>query len=548
MPSSATQTDQPRDVPETPDAGGISRLRSAAASILLRMASVLDARPFLSLILLLAIFLPAELQHSLNKPLWHDELFTFYISQTPSLRVLLRDMHAADLNPPLTYLLTRASFAVFGPNTLSARLPEIAGFALAMLALFEFVRRRAGTLYGLLASTLLYTGVAQQMSVEARPYGLLLGFGALSLLAWQLAWEKKPIAIPLLLIGGFGMLLSHVFGVYVWAALAAAEAVRIAQSRHIDWAAAVAWLLPILSFALYLPLIHMHATGLYPTAFQPTTDSIFNFYITRIEREFASLMLTALAILLLVGPRGLQGRPGWFLTHTEWVSTILIIATPVVLIAQLMRSHASFFERYGTTASLGISILAAILLARWTGRDLRAALLCILIALLTSAELPFAIGAVLDGRIFKSTEPIPELCGACALTAQLNPSLPLVDASGLTFVEMDHREDTATLSRVFYLTDPAAAAEYAHANIFDEMAHTKSLFGLRANVSPYADFISLHHDFFVLGNYNYPEDWLLRKLQADGATLRMLGHTSGSYSDHDLYEITFDARLQSNRP
>jgi hypothetical protein len=113
---------------------------------------------------------------------------------------------------------------------------------------------------------------------------------------------------------------------------------------------------------------------------------------------------------------------------------------------------------------------------------------------------------------------------------------------------MDHREDTATLSRVFYLTDPAAAAEYAHANIFDEMAHTKSLFGLRANVSPYADFISLHHDFFVLGNYNYPEDWLLRKLQADGATLRMLGHTSGSYSDHDLYEITFDARLQSNRP
>jgi hypothetical protein len=125
------------------------------------------------------------------------------------------------------------------------------------------------------------------------------------------------------------------------------------------------------------------------------------------------------------------------------------------------------------------------------------------------------------------------------LTKQLDASIPLVDASGLTFLEMDHREDAATLSRVFYLTDPAGSFQFAHANIFESMALEHSVFPMRANVSTYSDFIQHHRRFFVLGQYDYAEDWLLRKLQADGASLRMLGSTTNSYKDKDLYEVSF---------
>jgi hypothetical protein len=167
------------------------------------------------------------------------------------------------------------------------------------------------------------------------------------------------------------------------------------------------------------------------------------------------------------------------------------------------------------------------------------------IALLTAGQLRFsgellsAVRAVLHQHILTTTEPVVEACETCARTQRLDPSIPLVDASGLTFVEMDHREDASTLTRVFYLTDPIASTQYSHANIFEGMALERSLFPMRANVSTYTDFIEHHRRFFVLGDYNFPEDWLLRKLQADGATLRMLGPTKNSYRDKDLYEVSF---------
>jgi Dolichyl-phosphate-mannose-protein mannosyltransferase len=520
-------------------------LRDRLASAFSRLANVLEAHPVISFTLLIIVVIPGELGRSLKKPLWFDELFTFYISQASSLSTLFKEIRLIDLNPPLSYLLTRVSMSLFGINTLSCRLPEMAGFLLAMLSLFLFVRRRAGTLYGLLAATLLYTGGMKEFAVEARPYGLLLGFGSLSLLAWQKARAHDRFAIPLLLLGGFGMLLTHVFGVYLWCAFAAAEFLRILLRRRIEWSLVIAWAVPLVSIATYIPLLRAHGTGIYPPSFLPNARTIVLFYENRIEREASCVLLTALIMLVLAGRRALQGERGWFLSVSEWASIIFLTAIPILLIVELRLSHSAFFSRYGTPASIGISIVGAVLLAKWTRQDTRAALVCILVALLTSGELrfsgelPSAAKAVLRQHIFKSTEPSPQPCETCTRTAALDASIPLVDASGLTFLEMDNREDPSTLSRVFYLTDPVASVQYAHANIFEVMPVMKSLFPIRANVSPYSDFIQHHRHFFVLGDYHYPEDWLLRKLQADGATLRMLGTTENSYNDKDLYEVIF---------
>ncbi len=478
------------------------------------------------------------LGNSLDKPLWHDELFTFYIAQARTLSALLSEIRLIDLNPPLSYLATRVSYLLFGVNTLSCRLPEIAGFLLAMLSLYLFVRHRAGTLYGLLAAGLLYAGAPGALAIEARPYGLLLGFTALSLLAWQRARERRGFAL-LLASAGCGLLLTHIFSVFVWAALALAEAARSAHRRKVDGWLVAAWGAPLVCTVTYLPQLRAHHQAIFPAAFQPRVGTLFQFYNTWVEADVRTILLTGVILLLLCGRNTFRGRLARYLTGPEWLSVGLFFTIPFVVLLMLIRSHSAFFVRYATAGNVGLCVIAAILLAAWTTRDTRAALVCLSVAFAVSGQLSAAAGALLHKPIFTRTEPQPVLCQACQLSEKLDPTLPFVDASGLTFLEMDHRENAAMLKRVFYLTDPEASRQYAHASIFEGMQMEKEFFPMRANVSTYSAFIKTHRRFFVLGEYDFPEDWLLRKLEADGASLRLLGETQGSYKDKYLYYVSF---------
>ncbi len=532
-----------QDPSPTPDRwipflGRLFLLRAKIESLFSRLASFLEAHPLLSFLLLLSVTIPGMLGKSLNKPLWHDELFTFYISQARSIPALLEAIRLLDFNPPLSYLATRLSYFVFGVNTLSCRLPEILGFLLAMLSLYLFLRRRAGTLYGLLAAGLLYAGAYGALATEARPYGLLLGFSALSLLAWQLARERTRWTV-LLALAGCGLLLTHVFSVFVWGALAAAEAIRIAQRRKVEWPLVVAWTVPLLCIVTYLPLLRAHSQAIFPAALQPGFGTLLRFYNTWVEADVRSVLLTAVVLLLLFGPKIFRGRTQPYLTLPEWAAVGFLFAIPFVLLLVLIRSHSAFFERYATSGTIGLGVLTAMLLAFWTSRDTRAALLCLGIAFTISGQLSAAVSALRHKATFTQTEPKPALCQACQLSQTLDPTLPFVDASGLTFLEMDHREDTAMLQHVFYLTDRQASRQYAHASIFEVMQTEKDLFPIRANVSTYSAFIRTHRRFFVFGEYDYPEDWLLRKLEADGASLRLLGAVGGSYKDTHLYYVSF---------
>ena len=205
-------------------------------AILTTVVNFLESRPWILTTFLIVVYLPAILFESSRKPLWHDELFTYYISQAPNLSSLLQDIRSVDLNPPLSYLLTRLSFQLFHVSTLACRLPEMAAFLMAMLCLKSFIGHRAGILYGTLAATLLFTSLAEGVAIEARPYSLLLGFSCLSLLGWQQARESNRFwGALLILIGGTGMLLSHIFGLLAWAALAAGEIYRTIKRRRFDW-------------------------------------------------------------------------------------------------------------------------------------------------------------------------------------------------------------------------------------------------------------------------------------------------------------------------
>jgi hypothetical protein len=56
-------------------------------------------------------------------------------------------------------------------------------------------------------------------------------------------------------------------------------------------------------------------------------------------------------------------------------------------------------------------------------------------------------------------------------------------------------------------------------------------------VASFADFIQQHREFLVLGTYDSPEEWLLQKLDDDGARLTWLGTYQVPYADSDLYLV-----------
>ena len=527
-------------------------VHATIANGLTRASAWLEARPGLVLLVLFAVYVPAVLDLCRATPMGHDELFTYYIAQAPTLGAMWRQTRTLDLNPPLSFVLTRISFRLLGVNALAARLPEMAGFALWMVCTFVFVRRRMGVLFGALAALLLLESDLFQFAVVARPYMLMLGLLALALVAWQAAAEgrRRGLWVAVLLLAGVGMMLSHIFALLGLAALLLGEAWRTYRSRRIDWLVAAALLVPPAVVATYDPMLRNHAGAIYPAAFVPDGQAIFDFYIAAVSRLLIALSLTALLVLVLLGVKALRGTgqehaPRWFFTQPEWVAAAWLMAAPLVLIVRLMLGQGAFFNRYGALATVGFVVLAVALLGRWTGSqgrpDPRAALLGSLVVLGMSGLLGAVPHELREHDLLPTvtnTEPRVQPCAACARTAAIDPTLPLVDASGLAFLEMNHNESAATLQRVFYLTDAQASMEFAHADIFEQMPRLVAEFHLAGHTAAYPDFVGVHRRFFVLGRYEYPEDWLLRKLQADGAEIRVLGRVSDSYRDTELYEVT----------
>ncbi len=525
------------------------------ASVLSRICLVLERSPWLGFPLIILVYLPYALETSRHRPLWHDELFTFWIAQAPTLATMWTDLRTLDLNPPLVYVLTRLSFYWFGVSTLTTRLPEIFGLLIALLAIFQFVRTRLGTVFGLFTVTLLIGSDISELGVDARPYSLVLGFLALALVSWQSVTisgqtgRNRLIAIPLIFLAVAGMLLSHIFALLAVAALGIAEIGRQFRNRKLDLPILMALALPLAAVITYLPMLRNHSASIFPQDFQPTIKTIFIFYIVSIARELIAICLAAACALVflrlgLLCPAPPLRGPRWFFTLPEWWLIIGLMVAPLLLLMELIITHGAFFSRYGAIESVGVALIATAILARWTIRnghpDGRAALLGCLVALAMSGAwtaLPRQLAHHTLIPTAHNSEPVLKACQACAQTESLDPSIPLVDASGLTFVEMNHREDALTLSRLFYLTDPSASKTIAHANIFEQEAQVAQAFHFAARVEPYAVFLAHHTHFFVFGTYDYPEDWLLRKLIADHADIRVVSRTFDDYRNTELYEV-----------
>ena len=246
---------------EVADSAGRLQPRRGLAARVSRLA----AHRWLGLLAFSAIYLSATVILAGRRPLWNDEIYTYEFTQTRGVGGLWRALETgADQAPPLSYLLTRASFGAFGVSRLTIRLPEIVAFLLFCVCMYLFVARRTNRLYGLVAMLLPTLTAAYYYASEARAYAFVLGFGALALVCWQLATEgvSRRITVVGLALSLALATSSHYYAVLLLVPLGLGELTRALTVRRIDawvWVAFTGALVPLVALIQLVRAAHRYS-------------------------------------------------------------------------------------------------------------------------------------------------------------------------------------------------------------------------------------------------------------------------------------------------
>jgi hypothetical protein len=444
-------------------------------------------------------------------------------------------------------------------------------------------RRIFTSLYGIIAVLVFWSVPFTYQADEARPYSLLLCFTALMLASWYRATEVRDTgatsrrwALLTMAVAGFGLLLSHVLGVLPYAAFFGAELVRLRIRRKPDWSLWIALLAPAISVLTYLPLFRSHAAILFTEQYRVTPMRIVNCYLRSIT--FLVIPLLVAALIAFLWPKQPQGRSQQESETTRLGSRWAALApltfllgslylVPVAVAIIFAHTGTAFFDRYAFVAIIPISLTPALVLGLRTQRNQMSALAVALVLgavlVLNTTGKPwlieqlanlapprvaaFALNAFAAPPIV--TEPVvpmvPERLQAALAAAPvvsdldaIDPDLPLVANTGLTFLEIDQEADAELTARLYLLNDRQAATAIAHDTVFENYDRVKRVFPIRGQVAPYCAFIGEHPRFLALGAYNHPQGWLLKKLDRDGANLHLIGVYRGITEEAQLYEVT----------
>jgi hypothetical protein len=436
--------------------------------------------------------------------------------------------------------VTRACQAAFGNSELATRLPAILGFLVMSLCIFHFVSRFGSRLAGLAAMSFTVITGAFYYASEARGYGMVLGFSGLAAIFWQSAArnEGRRIALPGLAAALAGTLLSHCYAVLVMAPFALAEAARAISRRKLDWPM-LAWLaVPCPALVLYLPMFAATRGDVFDNpVYRPQWGSIPACYATHFGAALWPV-LAGLVILALVrsGPEAsTEDKHGFAIPAHEVVLAVGFALVPVFAVLFAMGVTGVFMDRYGVTAVVGCSILIGALIAR-RARQSRSAAAAVLFIFMGAFALNSAVW--IAGLLMKppgtKTIPKPQL-----VLSDLSRDLPIVITNGLLFLEFDHYESKAVTDRLYFLTDAADAVRYTGTSAFDRGFYMlRRWFPIRAHLEDYRQFLSTHSHFLVLAEYDFPMDWVMRKMLDDNVPLAFKGQFPLQHGNAILVEVS----------
>ena len=458
-----------------------------------------------------------------EKLFWNDELYTFYISRLDRLSDVWQALlTGVEQLPPLFFIITRGSTALFGSSGFAFRLPQILGFWLMSVSLFCFVRRRSSAAYGLVAMLFPLITMTFYYAYEARPYGLVLGFCGLALYCWQAATEGRlrVLSVTGLGLSLVGALSCHYYAILAFVPLILGEALRTVRSGRLDFGIWIAFGVGLIPLAIFLPLIRASAGYSHNFWGKPNWADVISFYIKMLAPGVPFVKRGLVVVIILIGiysfarssTHGGTTRPANSIPIHETAAVVGFALFPLGAMILAKTITNAFVDRYALPAVIGISAIFAWTLFRWMDRRPRLGLAVAAIILATFV----AKGLWLQRSLAVSVN--EQAATYQFLRSNDEARIPVVIQDPHLFFALSHYAVDKGGSRLIYLSNVALALKYTGTDTVE-----RGLLELRKwaplDIEDYRRFCASHSEFLI---YSYPGGpfawrvWLIPELKRQG--------------------------------
>ena len=517
IPSWPAREGEPRDhhspksklLPATEQGPGRASLVFGAA------ADFFANRPGVLAFVYVLAFLPVTLLLSSRTPLTSDEIFTVYTSRLSSVQEIWHVLaQGFDLQPPLIFLATRYSQALFGNSEWAIRLPETIGVLAMGLCLMTFVARRTNAIWGFLTAVFVSLTGAYPFAINARPYGLVLGFSGAALVSWQSSAGGR-LRRPALLCLGVSLALAvstHYYAGLILIPLAAGEATRNLANRRLDMPVWAAFGASIASLLLCLPLLRqaMSVVAGWQAAYLKPA-SLWNTYAALASNQTAIGMVFLLAVAAATNRAAAAVRRATPFPPAETVAAAGFLLLPAAGFVLAWAVTHNLTGRYVIGVTMGAALLYALMAHRLTGGNSRGGFaLAILLVGVFAAHVAVGVrSASLEGA-----EPV--------VVDSQYADLPVVVGSGLDFPAAWYYASSTLRSRLVFVSEPELAARYSPGGVGgwtnSSIAAAAPVFHWR--VQRLAEFRPGHRRFLL--SWTAGERWMLPVYLEFGARIEPL--------------------------
>jgi 4-amino-4-deoxy-L-arabinose transferase-like glycosyltransferase len=453
-----------------------------------------------------------------RKILWEDEFFTLYLSSIDVAETWSALLTGADQHPPPFYWLTHLCLSAFGIHHVTVRLPAIAGVWLTCLCVYSFVARRTSPLYGMAAMLVPLVTFASAYAIEARGYGLALGFVAAALLGWQEATSgtRRWLGIAGLALALMGAVSSHYYALLAVVPLVLGEAVRSWKTRRVDLPIWLALASPVLPLVAFLPVVV--ASKQFSVTFwgRPYWQQAFETYdFLATQAGFSIVLLLAfLAVWIFFRSSHFSSLQDLRLPAHELALVTGILLLPVLTVILALYVTRGFHPRYVLSPVIAIAVMVSwIAFKLCHGRPVAG--LCLTLLLLCS----FGVNTW-RSWLQRRAESWAVAAASRALESSAGGQGPIVVASVTRFYQLSFYSPRRLANRLTYLADPASALRYlGHDTIERGLIDLQPWFPLR--VVRYVDFVRTHDSFMAYGDFSV-WTWQTWRLLEDGMSMRMV--------------------------
>jgi hypothetical protein len=472
--------------------------------------------------------------------LWADE---FGILDTDSIPSLSRLIHIQLTTPvsfdPIGYnALLHTMIRVFGGKALPMRAPSIVGYLTMQVCLFFFVRRIATERAAIFALAFPALVGVVSYSVQARPYGLLLGLAGIAMVSWQAAARRESdrtaALVTLALSLGFAVNVQY-YGVLLFAPVCAAECFRIFERRRMDYpmlasiVAGMAGMLVVMPFARALSTFRSHYTGVQAADVHFIIHSYFWLVMGYVDwsirtQHIAGVIVFVAICAMVIGFVRLRSRFTLRLPKSEAVFILILLLFPVL--GYVLGNYVMHFveSRYIVEGCIGITVLISILVTPILQNDRVYRLMLVLLLL--------AIAGAGVLRIRTESLEGQETMASLRLSAETQHSLQMTVGQKIytmnpsTFSVIRYYAPNADFRSRIGLTYSSTNEMAIDQNDYvSHMGDDLRIAGVR-NVMPYKA-ISLSGTDHLFLLYDNPWDWTRGALLESHAKITDLGQAFG---------------------